>query len=424
MRLALAAALAALLAVPLAPTTMAQPLPPPDAIAAVFLARARETRRFTQENLLYLVGGPDCERAVALTYRHSEALPSVSEQWYLVSQIWADLGLARAGDQAALCQALRGLAFLEWHWDTRRPEGGYFARLDLEGGVVVPDKYVDDNALAGLVWTEATGLATTAHERQLALGRARATADWLIDGEVWDEVFGGGFWWNNKRGDTIEGKPAQTNAVALLLFLEVYELTGDQTYREWAVRTLHWLDDRLWDAEAGLYRWAIHYEDLRARSGEVRPERFFNYDQAIMVEALVLAERLFDGRGRFLQRARALGDRLEAAFWDPALGGYNLEAGIPQVFPTYSAWMTHGLLALYRADGDTRWLARARGNVDALNANAWDAAHGGYYQRYYVCRDEIAPGCRAGVHAAFERTKHTASQAWMQRAQAVLGQVR
>lgn len=421
MRVALAAVLAALVAGPFAPRALAETLPPPEEVARIYLSRARETQTFSQKQLMHLVGGPDCARATALTFRHSSELPDVSEHWYLASQIWADLALARTGDQASLCQALRGLAFLEWHWDADRPEGGYFARLSLGGDrVIVSDKYADDNALVGLVWADLTRMATTSHERQLALGRARATADWLMNGDVWDNVFGGGFWWNNRQGDTIEGKPAQTNALAAQFFLELYELSGDPKYREAAVKTLHWMGDRLWDERAGLYRWAIYYENLKERSGEVVARRFFNYDQGIMIEAHLLAERLLDGRGQHLARARMIAERLDTTFWDPRVGGYDLEAGVAQVFPTYSAWLTQSLLALYEVDRDVRWLERARGNVEALNDRAWDPAHGGYYNRYYVCRDEAAPGCKSGVAVSFDPAKHTAAQAWMQRAQALL----
>ncbi|MCC7104237.1 MAG: AGE family epimerase/isomerase [Chloroflexi bacterium] len=399
----------------------AQGAPPSSPIALVRLARARETQAFTQRHFLHFVGGPDCARSVAISLARDDELRDMTDAWYLVSQIWADLALARTGDEAALCEALRGLTFLEWFWDTRKPEGGYFPRLDIQGvQLQSSDKYVDDNAYAGMLWLEVARLATTPHERALALGRATAIADWLISAGVWDEVFGGGFWWNDRHGDSIEGKPAQTNALAAAELLGVYESTGAGRYRAWAVRTLQWLDNRLWDSEASLYRYSVHYQDLVERQGEVVEDRFFNYDQGIAIEALLVAERLFDGRGAFSGRARAIAERIDPTFWDPALGGYRLEAGVPGVFVVYSAWLTPSFLALYAFDHDPRWLDRARGNTDALNARAWDAGNGGYFQRFYACQDLTAPGCQSGASAVVDPVKHSVSQAWMQRALATL----
>ena len=49
-----------------------------------------------------------------------------------------------------------------------------------------------------------------------------------------------------------------------------------------------------------------------------------------------------------LARARALGERLEATFWHPGEGGFNLEAGVEQVMAIYASWLTPSLLDLYR----------------------------------------------------------------------------
>ena len=139
------------------------------------------------------------------------------------------------------------------------------------------------------------------------------------------------------------------------------------------------------------------------------------------LEEHLLAHRLLGGDPRHLEQARTLGRRIEPVFWNQVLGGYDLEAGIPQVFTVYSAWLTQSLLLLYQHENDPAWLRRATANVDALNEAAWDAAHGGYYRRYYVCRDRLPPGCEDGAEQATATTeKHSVDQAWMQRVQALL----
>jgi uncharacterized protein YyaL (SSP411 family) len=197
-------------------------------------------------------------------------------------------------------------------------------------------------------------------------------------------------------------------------------MTGQPAYREWALKTLAWLDAKLYDRRAGLYRWSVHYADLDQREGEVVANRFFNYDQGILIEAHLLAYALLGEDPARLGRARSLGRATDKLFWDARLGGYDLEAGVPQVFPVYSAWLSQSFLALYASDRDPFWLARAGANLDALDRNAWDAAHGGYYQRYYLCRDPNPPGCADGVEQSADPEKLLVDQAWMQRTQALL----
>jgi uncharacterized protein YyaL (SSP411 family) len=255
----------------------------------------------------------------------------------------------------------------------------------------------------------------------MMLGRARATAGYLIHSGLWDDAFGGGFWWNNRRGAVIEGKPAQTNGLAAEFFLRLYSMTGQTEYRDWGVMVLDWLDNRLWDPAAGVYRWSVHYDDLVRQEGEVISHRRFSYDQGILIEANLLAYRHLGRDTRYLERAQTLGRRLAPVFGDPDRGGYNLEAGIPQVYTVYSAWLTPSLLALYELDRDPIWLELASANVNALNSTTWDEANGGYFQRHYACRDWQAPGCNQGAEWAVGPEKSVIDQAWMQRAQALLG---
>jgi hypothetical protein len=413
------AALLCLLLPPGAPTLAAPP--PAEARAAAQLERARETRAFTEQHYQYLAGGPDCPRAVFVSYRHSERAPDISDQWYDVSQIWADLALAPPDEPLARCWAIRGFTFLDRLWDRATPIGGFFPRSDLDGEQVVKvDKYADDNSLAGLAWLEAASLSPDPLERELMLARARATADFLMEGDLWDDTFGGGFWWNTHRGDMLEGKPAQTNGLAAEFFLQLYGMTDEPAYRAWAENLLDWLDRRLYEPAARLYRWSIHFDDRQQHRGEQVSDRFFSYDQSILIEAHLLAYRLLGGEERHLERARSLGRRLDPVFWDDGHGGYNLEAGIPQVFTVYSAWLTPGLLLLYEQDGDPYWLDRASANVDALNRTVRDPASGGYAQRHYLCRDPNAPGCGGGAPWAIGPERQVVDQAWMQRAQALL----
>jgi hypothetical protein len=319
----------------------------------------------------------------------------------------------------ARCHLDKGFVFLDQLWNDTT--GGYDPRSNLTASEVERGvRYADDNSLTGLALLAAAQMAPDPLRRQQYLAAARRTAAFLRGSGLWEEVFGGGFWWNTNKGDTIEGKPAQTNALAALFFAGLYQATGIALEREWASRTLHWLDTVLYNPTWQLYRWSAHYEEPGSRSGAaVLSDRYFNYDQSIAIEAQLLATT-WDGNRSRLERARAVGRALATTFWNQERGGYNLEAGIDQVYTAYAAWTSLGHLALYERDGDSRWLELARVNANALAATLREP-DGSYAYRHYRCVDRSAPGCESGqVSWARDHSRDTAAQAWMQHLQTAI----
>jgi uncharacterized protein YyaL (SSP411 family) len=115
-----------------------------------------------------------------------------------------------------------------------------------------------------------------------------------------------------------------------------------------------------------------------------------------------------------LERARAVGDALHSAFTSTRLGGYNLQAGVEQVFTSYSAWTSFGHLALYDADGDRRWLDLARANADALGVRL-RSPDGSYGLKAMVCIRQFAPACQGGQGSmVVDQTLDGAANAWAQ----------
>ena len=123
--------------------------------------------------------------------------------------------------------------------------------------------------------------------RQRYIHAAEREADFLRESTLWDETFGGGFWWNTGRGDSAEGKPAQTNALAALFFARLYMETNNPEDRVWALRTLLWMDTVLYDPARHLYHWSVSYSDISRRTGALISQRFFNYDQGLAIQARV-----------------------------------------------------------------------------------------------------------------------------------------
>jgi glycosyl hydrolase family 76 len=389
--------------------------------AGARLASAAEIQSATRAQLSVLGDAFSCPDARFVSYRRSNAEPEITDQWYVASQLYADAALidARQETQDARCYVDKGFVFLDRLWDYTT--SGYFPRSNPTGTTVAPDKrYTDDNLIAGLAILETAKTTDDPLALQRYTHAAQREADFLTGpGGLWDDTFGGGFWWNTGRGDTQEGKPAQTNALAALFFARLYDVTADPTYRDWSLRSLLWLDTILWDPGRQLYRWSIGYADIPSRTGAMVHARYFNYDQGIAIQAQLEALNL-DGDQNRLARAQAIARATHAAFWSAPLGGYNLEAGVDQVYTSYAAWTSLGFTALYAVDADPTWLDLAHQNADAL-AKRLREPDGGYAYRDYVCVDKQAQGCEAGPPTqVVDRVRDASAQAWMQHLQTAL----
>jgi hypothetical protein len=414
----------------------------PEVEASQSLRSAQRTQQMTRGTLRILSSGTRCVESRFVAYRRSDREPETVDQWYVVSQLWADAMLlssdherlrarpemrqalrqARApewDEKEARCHVDKGFVFLDRLWDDE--EGGYYPRSNSNGSKITRnEQFADDNALAGLALLAAADSADGDFERDYYLYAAVLESEYLQESGLWDDTFGGGFWWSTGMGDSDEGKPAQTNALAALFFARLYGVTGNPAHRDAALSTMNWLDAALFDGDRNLYRWSVRYERPAEKAGSaVRSQRFFNYDQGLAIEALLAVAQL-DGNQDRIARARAIGDSMHTAFWSRERGGYNLEAGVEQVYTSYAAWTSLGHLALYAQDGQERWLKMARDNANAITANAAEP-DGGYALRYYACVDARAPGCAGGRGRwAADHTRDTAAQAWAQHLQAAL----
>ncbi|MCC7369232.1 MAG: hypothetical protein IT306_12460 [Chloroflexi bacterium] len=427
--------------VPLA-TPAAAAAPDAQDEAADLLRGAQRVQRTTRDTLRVFGGGNSCDGARFVAYKRSNREPDTVDQWYVVSQLWADATLLSADpsrvkgatvrqnsrgqripawdEDDARCHVDKGFVFLDRLWD--QDDGGYYPRSNASGNKVTrQSQFADDNALAGLALLAAADAADDNFSRDYYVYAAIQEAEYLTESGLWDDTFGGGFWWSTGRGDSDEGKPAQSNALAALFFARLYAVTGDPTYRDRAFVTITWLDGHLFDNSRNLYRWSVRYQRPSERAGgEVRSDRYFNYDQSIAIEAQLLIGTM-DGNPERAARAKAMGEAIHAAFWNREKGGYNLEAGVEQVYTSYAAWTSFGHLALHAVDGQSKWLQMVRANGLALATTAVEA-DGGYALRYFRCLDPNLAACAGGNRGktVVDRTRDTAAQAWAQHLQTAL----
>ena len=354
-----------------------------------YLTLAKETHNFTTGNLI-----TQYSSYRANTTSHSNE----SFEWYNVSQIYADAAMVAAGDASYLPYMNNTFRWMENMWDKADPNGGYFAACNLDGSGAGGDRYVDDNGLTGMVFLEAYDI-TTGADKQAYLDKAKACGDWIINSGLWDNTYGGGFWWSTAK----TFKPTQANGVALQLFLRLYKITGQTVYRDWARQVDTWLNDKMYDATKRLYIWKID----GAGSGTKHTE-LFTYDNAVMVEANLLYSTILNDDS-YLTKAQALGSAMNSVLWNPLYKMYifNTSPTESRVNPAWCAWGSQGMIRLYEADKDKKWLTYAKGNIDGLNKACRDANTHGYYFFARPDATDRAPELE------------TVDQAWMQRVQAL-----
>lgn len=224
---------------------------------------------------------PSADQPIAFHWPYSQVMNATLDLAAL-----PDLGARFRADLAGRLQG--SIAY----WDERAEPPGYAS------GVLPPlgkggDLYYDDNA-----WT---GLALVRHHQitgdQATLARARQIFDLLVSG--WDNdpahpAPGGIFWvraeWNRDRN-------VVSTAPAAILGLELFRLTAEPWYYDWALTMYDWVEANL-RAPNGLY-W--DHIDL---AGTIE-RTHWSYNQGTMIGAAVLLYEV-TGHTPFLRRAEAI----------------------------------------------------------------------------------------------------------------------
>ena len=357
-----------------------------DPAVSVYLTKAKETNNFIVGNLL----------TSYRSYRvNTTTDPNSAFEWYNVSQIYADAAMIANGDASYLASMNLTFKWMDNMWDKNDPIGGYFAFAKLDGSGSSGTKYVDDNSLSGMVYLDAYEV-TTGADKAAYLDKAKQCANWLIKSGLFDNTYGGGFWWNTER----KVKPTQTNGVALQLFSKLYIITGDATYKDWAISVNAWLNSKMYDSASGLYVW--QFEETGIRNNTI-----FTYDNAIMVEAFLLFAQATNDNN-YVSRAQAVGNAMNRVLWDAPHNVYIFNTNDRRITPCWCGWATQAMIKLYQTDNNATWLNYAKGNLDAINTVLRNPANNGYFQ--------FAGLDGAGKYSNYEGV----DQAWMQRLQVML----
>lgn len=368
-----------------------RPIPPQvSAPTSEYWLKAQETHNFVVGNLLTRYN----------SYRVNTTTQTTNAyEWYNTSQIYADAAMVQAGDTRYLAFMNNSYAWMSNMWDASSSNGGYYANANVDGTGSGGDKYADDNSLTGVVYLDAYAVSTGDMKANY-LNSAKSCANWLMYSGQWDSTYGGGFWWSTVR----ESKPTQTNGLALQLFLELYQITGQLFYRQWAYSIRDWLMNEMFDSATGLYIWKID------GAGTKHMEKF-TYDNAIMIEAFLLYAQIIGDRS-YITKAQTLAIKMNTTLWNNFYRVYLFNSSDARINPAWCGWASQAMIKLYLSDGNTAWLDYAQGNIDYMNAKLRNAANNGYYT---FCNVD-----GSGVDTRHEGV----DQAWMQRVQTLLSNYR
>jgi uncharacterized protein YyaL (SSP411 family) len=124
----------------------------------------------------------------------------------------------------------------------------------------------------------------------------------------------------------------------------------------------------------------------RQRASRPRPhldDKVLTAWNGLMIAAFARAAHVLPGAARFLNDARRAADFVREQLWDPARGVLlrryrEGEAGIEGYAEDY-AYLIFGLLQLFQADGDPRWLEWSQSLQERQNALFWDPIEGGWF---------------------------------------------
>lgn len=300
---------------------------------------------------------------------------------------------ARTGDEDALAAAEVTLKKMA-DGGIRDHLGGGFARYAVDARWLVPhfEKMLYDNALLTKLYTEAFQI--TGDEKYLEV--AETTADYVLRDLTNEE--GGFFSAEDADSEGVEGKfyvwdKAEIEAAltpeeaeAALAYWNVTERGNFEGKNILNVkRGRDEVADSLGVSEA---EFAARLESARgklfaARERRVRPgldDKALAAWNGMMLRSLALLAGV-TGRADYLQAAQRnaafLVERMKSGetLYRSYKGG---EARVRGYLEDYAA-VSDGLLALYEADGDLRWLRESLGLAETMNRRFWDAERGAFY---------------------------------------------
>ncbi len=207
------------------------------------------------------------------------------------------------------------------------------------------ERFYDDNVWIGIAMAN---LYKTTEETKY-LEKSKLVWDFLMSGM--DSVLGGGIYWKENQ----KGKNTCSNMPAVVLASKLYRATQKQQYLDSAKSIYNWCKSKLQDPADYLYWDNIQYNDEGKISID-KAKYTYNSGQAIEAGAL-----LYDitGNQQYLTDAENTAGSIFKK-WGTPFHSYTLNKTFVAIDPAGDVWfravMLRGLIALYKIDGDRKYI--------------------------------------------------------------------
>jgi hypothetical protein len=270
--------------------------PSVDAERALSTFSAMQTHYYLPWHRLYKGEETESAQEFAYLFPFSQALAATTAM--------AGIPAYRSQLRIAVKEVAAGL---RWYWNKRSRPPGYESGALVSGG---GEKFYDDNEWVGLQLLRSYRMLG---DRAL-LSRAIEVFRLVVFG--WDgnrrHPCPGGVWWTQREG-TFK-RNTVSNAPGAELALQLYQLTRQSIYLQWAKRMYHWVRICLREA-SGLYADNIDLAGTIDKS-------IYIYNQGTMLGTEVLLYQV-SGDPRYLERAVEAAHTTMSFFTSAQLEGQN-----------------------------------------------------------------------------------------------------
>ncbi len=240
---------------------------------------------------------------------------------------------------------------LDRYYDTSREPHAYSSYITTD----TADRFYDDNIWLAIDFTDLYIAAGNSDY----LTYARDIWQFVMSGR--DDALGDGIYWcEQKKGS----KNTCSNAPAAVCALKLYKATGEEEFLRQGRELYEWTFATLRDAEDDLYF------DNKSLDGRISRAKY-SYNSGQMIEAGVLLYSV-TGDDRFLREAQATARGCYDKWFKEVRDGEDTIRIMESGDVWFDAVMLRGLIALYRADGDSRYVEAVRTTLDYAWRNGRD----------------------------------------------------
>lgn len=220
------------------------------------------------------------------------------------------------------------VAAINQYYDPIPPVPGYASYVVKERR---EDRYYDDNQWIGIAYLD----AYTRRRRYWYLQKGEEIWRFMMTG--YDTVSGGGLYW--KEGDKTT-KNTCSNAPAVLLALQLYDVTRRKSYLDTAMLLYNWVNRHLRDTDG------VYWDALKPEENNRIDSAAYTYNTGAMLEANVKLYHITKN-AHYLEEAKHI-----------AAGGYQRFFSNGRFRSSYwfNAVLLRGYVALYKADNNKKYI--------------------------------------------------------------------